>query len=174
MDEHENMQCPMKRMRRTDRQMDATFAREVFDKAPYVTVSMTKPDGTPYAVPLSLVRTSDSVFYFHCAMEGEKLECIKHSPVVYLSAVTKCAPAVGPDGVSFTLQYRSASAVGRAEIVTDTKEKTEALRAVCMRFLPRHINAFDDALARSLERTAVVRITLTEPPVGKRNEFDKK
>ena len=28
-------------------------------------------------------------------------------------------------------------------------------------------------LARSLERTAVVRITLTEPPVGKRKQYDK-
>jgi len=30
-----------------------------------------------------------------------------------------------------------------------------------------------DAIARSLERTAVMRITLTEPPVGKRKQYDK-
>lgn len=41
-------------MRRKDRERDAAFAWEVFTKAPFVTVSMTKPDGTPYAVPLSL------------------------------------------------------------------------------------------------------------------------
>jgi len=35
-------------MRKVSRQMDATFALEVFDKAPYVTVSMTRPDGSPY------------------------------------------------------------------------------------------------------------------------------
>ena len=35
------------------------------------------------------------------------------------------------------------------------------------------MDAFDDAIARSLERTAVVRITLTEPPVGKRKQYDK-
>ena len=34
--------------------MDAAFALEVFDKAPYVTVSMTKPDGSPYGLPLSV------------------------------------------------------------------------------------------------------------------------
>ena len=39
--------------------------------------------------------------------------------------------------------------------------------ALCQRFLPHHMDAFDDAIARSLERTAVVRITLTGPPVGK-------
>ena len=38
-------------MRKAKRQMDAPFALEVFDKAPYITVSMTRPDGTPYGLP---------------------------------------------------------------------------------------------------------------------------
>ena len=161
------------RMRKASRQMDATFALEVLDKAPYVTVSFTRPDGTPYGVPLSLARTDDKTFYFHCAMEGEKLDCIAANPMVALSAVTKCAPTVGPKDGSFTLQYKSAMAVGKAELVTDRNEKIEALRAICLRFLPHHMDAFDDAIARSLERTAVVKITLTEPPTGKRKQYDK-
>ena len=43
--------------------MDAAFALEVLDKAPYVTVSMTRPDGTPYGLPLSLARTDERTFY---------------------------------------------------------------------------------------------------------------
>ena len=152
--------------------MDATFALEVLDKAPYVTVSMTRPDGSPYGLPLSLARTDDRTFYFHCAMEGDKLDCIAHYKTVFLSAGTKCAPIVGPKDNSFTLQYKSATAVGKAEIVTDREEKITALRAICQRFLPHHMDAFDDAIARSLEHTAVVRITLTEPPVGKRKQYD--
>ena len=74
---------------------------------------------------------------------------------------------------SFTLQYKSATAIGKAEILTDREEKIFGLRAICQRFLPHHMDAFDDAIARSLERTAVVRITLTEPPVGKRKQYDK-
>ncbi|MDE5976402.1 MAG: pyridoxamine 5'-phosphate oxidase family protein, partial [Muribaculaceae bacterium] len=58
-------------------------------------------------------------------------------------------------------------AIGRAEIVTDEKEKIEALRLLCERFLPKYMEHFDEAIERSLSRTAVVRITLTEPPVGK-------
>ena len=42
-----------------------------------------------------------------------------------------------------------------------------------MRKASREMDAFDDAIARSLERTAVVRITLIEPPVGKRKQYDK-
>ena len=153
--------------------MDAAFALEVLDKAPYVTVSFTKPDGTPYGVPLSLARTNDKTFYFHCAMEGEKLDCIATNPMVALSAVTRCTPTVGPKDGSFTLQYKSAMAIGKAEIVTDKDEKIEALRTICLRFLPHHMDAFDDAIARSLERTAVVKITLTAPPTGKRKQYDK-
>ena len=160
-------------MRRASREMDAAFALEVLDKAPYVTVSMTRPDGTPYGLPLSLARTDDKTFYFHCALEGEKLDCIAHHPTVFLSAVSLCAPTVGPKDGSFTLQYKSATAIGNAELVTDREEKIAAMRAICVRFLPRHMAAFDDAIDRSLERTAVVRITLTEPPIGKRKQYDK-
>lgn len=160
-------------MRKASRQMDAAFALEVFDKAPYVTVSMTREDGQPYGLPLSLVRTDEKTFYFHCAMEGEKLDCIAHNPTVFLSAVTRCAPTIGPKDGSFSLQYKSATAIGKAEMVTNKEEKIEALRAICQRFLPKHMDAFDDAISRSIERTAVVRITLTEPPVGKRKQYDK-
>ncbi len=116
--------------------MDAAFALEVLDKAPYITVSFVRPDGTPYGVPLSLARTDDKTFYFHCALEGDKLDCIAANPRVALSAVTKCAPTVGPKDGSFTLQYKSAMAVGKAEIVKDRDEKIKALRAICQRFLP--------------------------------------
>ena len=160
-------------MRKASRAMDAAFALEVLDKAPYITVSFTRPDGTPYGVPLSLARTDDKTFYFHCALEGEKLDCIAANPHVALSAVTRCTPTVGPKDGSFTLQYKSAMAIGKAEIVADRDEKIEALCAICQRFLPKHMDAFNDAIARSLERTAVVKITLTEPPTGKRKQYDK-
>ena len=153
--------------------MDAIFALEVFDKAPYVTVSFTRPDGSPYGVPLSLARTGDKTFYFHCALEGDKLDCIAANPTVALSAVTRCTPTVGPKDGSFTLQYKSAMAVGNAEVVSDRSEKIEALRVICQRFLPQHMDAFDNAIERSLERTAVVKITLTAPPTGKRKQYDK-
>jgi hypothetical protein len=32
-------------MRKASREMDAAFALEVLDKAPYVTISMTRPNG---------------------------------------------------------------------------------------------------------------------------------
>ena len=152
--------------------MGADWALEVMDKAPYITVGMTDGDGMPYSVPLSLARTDEKTFYFHCATEGKKLDILREKPHVCLTAVSKCKPTVGPKDGSFTLEFKSAIAFGKAEIVADDNEKREALRAICQRFLPHHMDAFDAAVARSMSRTAVVRITLTEPPVGKRKQYD--
>lgn len=107
-------------------------------------------------------------------MEGKKLEAIKAHPEVCLSAVSRCTPTVGPKDGSFTLQYKSAVAFGRAEIVTNDAEKIYALRLICQRFLPQHMEAFEESIARSLSHTAIVRITLTEPPSGKRKQYDRK
>ncbi len=157
----------MRQMRKIERQKDGRWALEVFDKAPYVTVSMMRPDGTPYGLPLSLVRKDENTFYFHCAGEGEKLDCLRANPVVSLSAVSKCTPKFEEEKQNFTEHYHSAIAIGKAEEVADADEKTEAIRLLCDRFLPKYMDRFEAAIARSLERTTVVRITLTEPPVGK-------
>lgn len=163
----------MNKMRKASREMPADWALDIMRKAPYITVSFIRPDGTAYGVPLSLASTDDKTWYFHCAPEGDKLDAIAAHPEVCLSAVTKCTPTVGPNDGSFTLQYRSAIAFGRAVLVTDVKEKIAALRAISERFLPQHMDAFDEAIRRSLHRTAVVRITLTASPTGKRKQYDK-
>ena len=157
----------MREMRKSGRRRDALWALDVFDKAPYVTMSMTRPDGTPYGLPLNMARKDETTFYFHCAAEGEKIDCLRHNPVVSLSAVSRCTPAYEADRNNFTEHYNSAIALGKAELVTDDAEKIDALRLICERFLPKHMAHFDEAIARSLDRTTVVRITLTEPPVGK-------
>jgi len=154
-------------MRKASRMKDPAWALEVFDKAPYVTVSMTRHDGTPYGLPLSLVRKDERTFYFHCADEGEKIDCLKANPVVSLSAVSRCMPKFEEEKENFTEYFHSAVAIGKAERVTDNEEKTEALRLLCERFLPKYMNHFDNAIARSLDRTTVIKITLTEDPVGK-------
>ena len=90
-------------MRKKSRAMDSEWALEVMHKAPYITVSFIDEDGKPYGLPLSLASDDDVNWYFHGALEGKKLEAIKAHPEVCLSAVTRCAPTVGPKDGSFTL-----------------------------------------------------------------------
>ena len=153
--------------------MDSCWALELMYKAAYITVSFVDAEGNPYGLPMSLASDDDVNWYFHCALEGKKLDAIRTNPKVCLSAVTRCVPTVGPKDGSYTMQYRSAVAFGVAEIVTDEEEKVEALRLICQRFLPQHMDAFQTSIARSLPRTAIVRIRLSEPPTGKRKEYDR-
>lgn len=154
-------------MRKASREKSEEWALDVFDKAPYITVGMIRPDGTPYAVPLSLARKDNRIFYFHCAFDGEKIDCIRHNSTVSLSAVSRCHPEYEAHTNNFTEHYNSAMALGTAETVTDREEKIEGLRLICRRFLPGQMEHFDEAVDRSLDRTNVIRITLTEPAVGK-------
>ncbi len=160
-------------MRKESRAMSSDWALEVMRKAPYITVSFTRCDGSAYGLPLSLASADGKVWYFHCALEGEKLDCIAAHPEVCLSAVTRCVPTAGPKDGSFSLQYKSAIAFGHAEMVADDAEKVEALRLISQRFLPGHMDCFDAAVSQSLAHTAVVRITLDALPTGKRKEYDK-
>lgn len=159
-------------MRKISREMDREWALEVLHKAPYVTVSFIDTEGKAYGLPLSLASDDDVHWYFHGALEGKKLDAIKAHPEVCLSAVSRCTPTVGPKDGNFTLQFKSAIAYGKAELITEDTEKIKGLRLISERFLPKHMDAFDEAIARSLSRTAVVRITLTEI-TGKRKQYDK-
>ena len=144
-------------MRRKDRQMPEAFAWEVVDRCEYAVLGMTAEDGTPYCLPVTVVRDGQRV-YFHSAMEGRKARCLRSSPRV-------CLTCVGENQVlpeRYTTLYASAVAFGRAEELTDAEEKTEALRLLCQRYAPEHMDAFDRAIAASLGRTAVWRIQVEE------------
>ena len=144
-------------MRRKDREMPGEFARGVADRCLFSVVSMVTPEGKPYAVPLTLAREGNTL-YFHCAADGRKTECLRVHPEV-------CVACVGdvhcPDD-RFTALYESAIAQGVAREVTQTEEKIQALRLICERFSPANMARFDEALARSLAVTAVWRIDVTE------------
>ncbi len=153
-------------MRRKDREMDQEFAYYVVDKAPFATISMVRTDGTAYGIPISIVR-EENHFYFHSAMEGEKIESILHQNEICISAVSRCKPV--PD--RFTLEYESAVFFGKAVMVKAKEEKIHGLSLLCQRFAKQNMNNFQEAVERSLDRTEVIRIDITQT-TGKRKQYD--
>ena len=79
----ENMQMEM---RRKDRQMTEDFAWEVVDRCEYAVIAMTAEDGTPYCLPVNVVREGRNI-YFHSAMAGRKAESLRLHPRVCLTCV---------------------------------------------------------------------------------------
>lgn len=133
--------------------MDEAFGWELVDRCAYAVMSTVLPDGSPYGVPLSIVRL-DGHLYFHGASEGRKLEALRHKARVSLA----CVGHVRPLKDDFTTEFESVILTGEAERVKDDDEKIRALRAISLRYTPDNMDQFDQAIRQSLHRTDVWRI----------------
>jgi len=152
-------------MRRADRERDKAFAYAVIDRCEYGAVAFSTKGDTPYCIPLSLVRVGDDLF-FHCALQGRKLDLLRADPRVCVTFVTDTQPAYIARNNNFTTFFRSAVVTGTAFEITDPVRKVAALRALCEKLLPRHMDGFDQAVSRSLPATAVWSIHI-ETATGK-------
>lgn len=139
-------------MRRKDRERGQEFAYGVIDRCQYGVMALAGEE--PYCVPLSFVRVGDDL-YFHCALQGRKLDLLRADSRVCVSFVTDTQPHYIADELNYTTFFRSAVVTGRAFEVTDTQEKTEALRALCQKLFPGDMAGFEKAAARSLSVTGV-------------------
>lgn len=151
-------------MRRKDREMNKDFAFSVLDKAPFVTLSMVNED-KPYSVPVSIARDND-ILYFHCALEGTKIDILNKNNNVTLTAVSKCKPRP----IDFTLEYESAVVNGKAFSVIDEKEKIYALKLICEKYALSNMDNFENAINRSLHRTNIIKIEIDDI-YGKRKKY---
>ena len=144
-------------MRRKDRRLDPQTALSLLAQCEYAVVSTVNEDGTPYGIPVSPVLEGRNL-YFHCALEGRKLENIKNNPSVCVACVgkTKLVPE------KFTTEYQSAVAFGTASMVEDEKEKIRILYLLCQKYAASNLQSFDQAISRSLHRTGICKIELTE------------
>ena len=140
-------------MRRKDREKDEKFALEIADKCEYAVMAVSQGDGTPYCVPLSIARHGESI-YFHCAYEGQKIDALKGNPHVCIS----CVGDTRRLSDEFSTEYESAIIFGTAEQVESEEEKIHALRLICERHTPLHMDAFDSAIESSLKRTAIWKV----------------
>ncbi|MDR2258526.1 MAG: pyridoxamine 5'-phosphate oxidase family protein [Treponema sp.] len=147
----------MGKMRRTDRERDRSFAERVVDTCLYGVLATVNGDGSPYCVPLSIVREGEWI-YFHCARKGRKIDNLKGRNQVCLSCVGNAEEP--PD--HFTVVYESAIVFGRAEEVTGDEEKVRALRLLCERHTPANMAAFDGEMAREYHATGVWKIHIEE------------
>lgn len=146
----------MPSMRRKDREQGEDFARSVLRKCEYGVLATVNGDGTPYCIPISPVLCGD-VIYFHCALEGQKIDNLTSRPQVCLTCVgdTRLLPE------SFSTAYESAVVCGRAEMVEDAAEKRFALTKLCEKYAAENMAQVPAAIERSLARTGICKITVT-------------
>jgi len=108
----------MRELRRKDRAISADEAMAILNRAEYGVLSTVSPDGKPYGVPLNFCIINHCV-YFHCAMEGHKIENIEKNRFVSFCVVGSCE--ILPD--QFGTKYESAIASGEIEEVFDNAKQ---------------------------------------------------
>ena len=140
-------------MRRRDREMPKEFALEIIDKCGYAVLSMIDQDA-PYAVPISVARDGDTVYF------------LRSYPRVCLVFVGDVRPAFD----KFTTEYESAIVTGNAREVLKDSEKIHALRIICERYTPSNMYQFDEAIEKSLDRTAIWKVDISTIS-GKRKKY---
>lgn len=118
-------------MRRRDREVTDTAAiRAILDKAQVVHLAMIDGD-RPYVVPLhygySLI-DGRLTLYLHSAKEGRKLDVLQKNGRVAFVLETDVSLVSGGDlPCKYGAAYASVMGEGRATILTDPVEKTDAL-----------------------------------------------
>lgn len=117
----------------------------------------------PYAVTVNF-GYEDGAVYFHSALEGRKMDCIRANGLVSFIAVAQSELVRTDLPCGFTTHFKSVSGFGHAEILEDAESKAAGL-AVIMRQHGGPDTGFD---RRVLQRTAVVRVTLRDM-IGKIN-----
>ena len=147
----------MRSVRRKDREIPRDEALEVVDKCVFFTMATVNTDGTPYCIPLSMVRDGEWL-YFHSAQEGHKIDNLRHRNRVCISCVGNVKPFSG----AFSLEYESAVINGDALEITDRGEKLHALRLISQRHTPDHMPAFDVYVETMIEKTMVWKVHIDE------------
>jgi len=115
-------------LRRKERALTESEARAILKRGEYGILSTCDPDGQPYGIPLSYC-LSDGVIYFHCAVEGRKLNNIAADSRVSFCVVGRTE--VLPD--KFATRYESVIISGRATEVFD-EEKQRALEGLLAKY----------------------------------------
>lgn len=133
-------------MRRSDRAGTWSFAFDVIDRCGHgVAALSTRRRGPPTASPSLWCGWGDDLF-FHCALEGRKLDLLRRDPRVCITFVAADQPAYLPESNMYTTFFQSAVVTGTAFEVTDPGQKTAALRALCEKMTPGHMEGFEEAV----------------------------
>ena len=157
----------MKEMRRKDKEITVEETKELLKRLDVGIFSTVDPEGQPYGVPVNYVYKEDKI-YFHCALEGYKLDNIKTNSKV-------CFTVYGGNEIipqRFTTTFESVVVFGKAEVVKEA-EKLEALQLIVERLSPGFEKEGMEYIAKSGDATLVVKINI-ENMTGKRANRPKK
>ena len=146
----------MKELRRKDRAITEEEAIALLNKAEYGVLSTVTENGEPYGVPLNFC-VIDHCIYFHCAVEGRKIDNIKQNKSVSFCAVGNTE--ILPD--KFGTKYESVIVSGEVEEVFDMNKQL-ALEGLLHKYSLEFIDKGIKYIEGLKEKTRVFKITINK------------
>jgi nitroimidazol reductase NimA-like FMN-containing flavoprotein (pyridoxamine 5'-phosphate oxidase superfamily) len=141
-------------MRRNDRALSETQSIEILQKGEYGILSTVSADGQPYGVPVSFA-FEGTALYFHCAVEGHKLENLTANPRVSFCVVGETK--VLPD--KFATRYESAIVFGSASELTGD-EKHTGLTKLLEKYSADFMEKGEKYINSDIQKTRVFKIEI--------------
>lgn len=141
-------------MRKKERELNNIEAVEILKKCDYGILSTVDEYGYPYGVPVSYVYANNSI-YFHCAVEGHKLDNILNNNKVSFCVVGETCILPG----KFSTKYESVIAFGKAaEIFGD--EKDAILFEIIKKYSKDYLNEGKEYIKKASIKTKVIKIDI--------------
>lgn len=119
-------------MRRFKQKLTEEEAKEILKKATNGVLSLVDENKKPYGVPMSFIYDGDNNIYYHCALTGRKINCIKSNPFVCFTVIDK--DEIHPE--EFTTYFRSVIAEGKISILTDKEQLIKCLTLLSTKYSP--------------------------------------
>jgi nitroimidazol reductase NimA-like FMN-containing flavoprotein (pyridoxamine 5'-phosphate oxidase superfamily) len=140
---------------------DLAIIFNLLDTCPVGRLGTISSDGWPMIKPLNFARDGWSL-YFHCALEGEKLDDIRRDNRVCFEVDLPIAYVKGKQDNPCRAEYlyRSVIIRGRAALVENRAEKIQALDCLMRKFQPG--TTFSGYSDDKLDITGIVRIDIDD------------
>ncbi|MDR2869353.1 MAG: pyridoxamine 5'-phosphate oxidase family protein, partial [Deferribacteraceae bacterium] len=153
-------------VRRQNRLLQGARVDEIIENGENGFLSLGLQDkGYAFGIPLNYVKSDNSI-YFHCAIEGVKLEMIKLNPKVSfcIVGITKPLPSV------FSTIYESVIIFGNIQIITDIEAKMNALKLIIKKYSPDYMDDGIKYSSKSEPRTTILRLDIEHVTAKARQE----
>ena len=135
-------------------------------------------DGQPFVIPTGYARVAGQL-YFHGSAASRMLRTLDSGVDVCITVTLLDALVLARSGFHHSMNYRSVVMFGRARLVTDPKEKLEALRALTDHFVPGRWDEVRPPTDQELKATSVLALPLEEvsakirsgPPIDDEEDY---
>ncbi|WP_286904797.1 pyridoxamine 5'-phosphate oxidase family protein [Clostridium sp. UBA1652] len=147
------------------------------------TLSMCTKEGVPYALPVNYVYWNEKI-YIHGMGSGKKNRFLSENSSVCFTIFEELGTVTDPMPAKCDTSYLSVVVFGKATLVDDLEEKTQALTKFLDKFVPKFFKTplskhFVDKYRSSLDNNAVAvyciipeELTAKENPIDMENMFD--